>query len=111
DSKGEYTAYIMQGLKEGQATIRATYEDKTAEATLDVYTLELDIEPKDAEVYVNTEYYIPDVTLISSKPDVSDEKIDPQDENLKLTFEPSDVVEVIAPGIYRGLRDEVVQVK
>ena len=115
DTDGEYTSYYMKGLKEGKTTITATYEDeqyknKKATAVLNVYKLDLDIEPKDAELYVNTDRYLPKVKVLSTKPGEEPVDINSYDPNLKFTFEPADAVEEIFPGIYKGVKDEVVQV-
>jgi hypothetical protein len=111
DSEGkEYTSYYMKGLKEGQAKIKATYQGKTATATLDVYKVDLDIEPKNEELYVNTDYFIPKVKLLTTNPDKDNVNLGYDDPNLKLTFEPANAVKEIYPGIYIGVLDKEVKV-
>lgn len=116
DSNGEeYTSYYMRGLTEGQTTITATFNDaeyknKKVAATLNVYKLDLDIEPKNQERYVMTEYFIPSFKVLNTNPDEYPAPLSIDDPNLKITFDPADAVEEIVPGVYRGVQDKVVKV-
>lgn len=126
DPIGAYTNYYFEGIEKGTTTITATLGNKTATAILHVlergeyppgeepdpgdFELSLDIEPKDAELYVN-DNYSPRVYLESTNPNQNRRRIASDDPNLKLTFSPSNAVEMIRPDLYRGILDRKVTVK